>query len=518
MSRRLLSLLLCAAPLWVAAQTLTILHTNDTHSHIDAEGGVGGVLQRKALIDSVRAADRNVLLVDAGDAVQGTLFFKLFGGDVEYPLMDMMGYDIRILGNHEFDNGLPSLAGHLRRAKSALLSANYDFTGTPLQGMFAPYVIKKIDGKKVGFMGLNIDPHGIIAAENWKGIVPKDIIATAQATADDLRARGCAAVVAVTHIGYSNDTPVPMTTDVELARATTGIDAIISAHSHEVVSPASGPERPNVVQNAAGRPVLIAQTGRYGALLGLLKLDLSGRGEVVRESKMIPVAGVDPGKFDKKIEAFIGRYQAKVDSINARAVAWCPRALVNSKHYTLSAPLSNLAVDIVQQYAVHVLDSIGTPYTSDLAIMNCGGVRVPMPEGPVTEGEILSMFPFANYVVVVEMSGERLSALLAQAMAQQGQAPSWNVLGSYSSTPDKAEGILVDGQPIDPARTYHVATIDYLATGGDYLSEMVDAPVVWRDTRELCAVVMRYICALGAASVPVAPDPRPRFLPAHSLQ
>lgn len=150
--------LIAAAAIQVAARDLVILHTNDTHSLIDPDAfGRGGVLQRKAIIDSIRKTNKNVLLVDAGDKVQGTLYFKFFKGDVEYPLQNMLGVDISVLGNHEFDNGLDALAKNEAVLKADRLSANYDFTGTPAQGLYKPYVIKKsTDGKSVSLASTSI--------------------------------------------------------------------------------------------------------------------------------------------------------------------------------------------------------------------------------------------------------------------------------------------------------------------------------------------------------------------------
>ena len=135
----IMAVMIAGAALGAVARDLVILHTNDTHSLIlpDADGR-GGVLQRKAIIDSVRNANKDVILVDAGDKVQGTLYFKFFKGDVEYPLQNMLGVDISILGNHEFDNGLKALADNERKLKTDRISANYDFTGTPAEGLFKP--------------------------------------------------------------------------------------------------------------------------------------------------------------------------------------------------------------------------------------------------------------------------------------------------------------------------------------------------------------------------------------------
>jgi len=496
----------------IYAQNLVILHTNDTHSHIDAENGVGGVLQRKAIIDSVRHAEKNVVLVDAGDIVQGTLYFKLFGGEVEYPLMDMMGYDIQIPGNHEFDNGLEQLAKYYKRSGAAKISSNYDFSGTPLKGVFDPYVIKKIGGKEVGFMGINLDPEGIISPQNYAGLQYSDIIKTANATAAMLKQKGCDLVVAVSHIGYSDDSQTPKTTDVDLARASKGIDVIISGHSHEVVSPATK-ERPNIFTNAEGKPVLIQQTGRYGANLGYIKIDL-GNPAHPADARMIPVAGINPAKYDKKIASFIARYRHDVDSVNARQIAVCDVNMLNTKQYASSTPLSNFTADAVYQYACHVADSIGMARGVDLALINCGGIRLPMHAGPITEGQVLSTYPFINYIEIVEMPGTQLEKVLTQAALQKGQAVNGGVWISLDEAGKTVESILINGRPIDPAATYRMATLDYLAAGGDYQDELKKAKSIWRDTKELCATMMDYIVALGRAGIPVNPDPRPRIVKA----
>jgi 5'-nucleotidase/UDP-sugar diphosphatase len=504
-----LTLVVCAA--MASARDLVILHTNDTHSHVEAENGIGGVLQRKALIDSVRRAEKNVLLIDAGDIVQGTLYFKLFGGQVEYPLMDMMGYDVQIIGNHELDNGLDELARYYKRKGAAKLSANYDFSDTPLKGVFDPYIIRKIDGRKVGIMGLNLDPDGIVSPQNYRGVKYSDIIGTANATAAKLRSLGCELVIAVTHIGYSDDSGAGRTTDVDLAKASKGIDIIISGHSHELVSPDT-PERPNVFSNADGKPVLVEQTGRYGANLGYIKVDLDGGKPVVEEARMIPVVGQNSAKFDKKIERFIAPYTHIVDSINARRIAVCDVSMRNTKQYATSVLLSNFTADAVQQYAVSVADSISLPGGVDLTVVNSGGIRLPMDKGAITEGQILSTYPFTNYVEIVTMPGSALTEVLSQAALQKGQAVSEGVWIGLNEAGDKVESILVNGQPVDPAAQYNVATLDYLALGGDYLSAFKQARSVWKDSKELCAPMMRYVVDLGRAGIPVNPDPRPRIV------
>ena len=151
---------------------LVILHTNDTHSQIDPDDrdGLGGVARRKVLVDSVRRAEDNVLLVDAGDAVQGTLYFNLYGGEVEQKVMNALDYDLRILGNHEFDNGVDSLAAVLEEADGEFLATNYDLSQSPLADKFEKYTIRDVDGRRIGFIALNLRPEGMISEGNYDGV------------------------------------------------------------------------------------------------------------------------------------------------------------------------------------------------------------------------------------------------------------------------------------------------------------------------------------------------------------
>ncbi len=502
---------LCVAML-AGAQDLVILHTNDTHSHIDADKGVGGILQRKVLIDSVRAAEPNVLLLDAGDAVQGSLYFTLFGGKVEYKLMEMLGYDAQILGNHELDNGIDSLAQYYRKDGVAKLSANYDFSNTALRGVFSPYIIREVGKKKVGIMGLNLDPNGIVSDANYRGLKYNDIISTANATAAKLRSLGCSTVIAVTHIGYSSDSEAPTVTDVDLARASKGIDIIISAHSHEEVSPQT-PERPNLIRNAQGKPVLIEQTGRYGHKLGYIKLNLDGKSPKVVEARLIPVVHQDSSKFSREIINFLRPYAHYVDSVNARQIAISDVNMLNTKSYASSTLLSNFTADAVYSYATHCADSLGIKGGIDLALINCGGIRLPMDKGAVTEGQVLSTYPFINYVEIVEADGSLLREMLTQAALQKGQAVSAGVWIGTNADGSAVESILINGRPIDPLGTYRIATLDYLAGGGDYLSVFKKARRLWLDPQLLCRPMMQCIVNMGRAGIPINPDPRPRIVP-----
>jgi len=506
---------MAAAVVSLRAEHLVILHTNDTHSTIEpTSSGVGGILQRQAIIDSVRAAEPNTILVDAGDMVQGSLYFKFFRGDVEYPLFNMAGYDIRILGNHEFDNGMEELARQYRKVKGARLSSNYDFTDTPLRGLFDPYVIKKVRGKKIGFIGLNVNPESLIVEKNYEGMKYLPSIETANRTAEMLKKeKKCDMVVVVSHIGYSSDVGEP--TDVDLARSSRYIDMIIGGHSHTLLNPSDAESKyPSVVSNSDGRPVVIGQTGKYGRYIGKMDIDLEslGKGDPKIEYSLIPVTDRFPeASLRKDMKDFIAGYKAQVDSVNAHVIGRSAASLTNDRN----GGYANFAGDFAMWYADMKLDSlrsagVDVPHV-DMAVMNVGGIRQNMPVGNITEGQILSTFPFSNSMVVIELKGADIIEAMKVAARKGGEAISGNV---RVVTDGKGEllRVVINGREMDPDKTYVVSTIDYVAEGNDGLRTMANHRKVWRDEVEMCAPMLRYIHTLTDLGLPVAPDPTPRFV------
>lgn len=493
----------------MSAEKIVILHTNDTHSAIDPDvTGAGGVLQRKAVIDSVRKAEKNVITVDAGDMVQGSLYFKFFNGDVEYPLMNMTGYDIRVLGNHEFDNGLKELAKFYKNVKSDRLSANYDFSETPLKGMFEPYVIKKIGGKKIGFFGINVNPDGLIAKSNYEGLKFKDILKTANETADMLRnEKKCDVVVMVSHIGVSNKDSG--TTDYDVARASHNIDIIIGGHSHTLILPENKGKFPSVVKNADGRDVLVTQTGKYGKYVGEVTIDTDrlGHGDPF-EYKLIPVTDRFPQeKLDKKMVEFLKPYRHKVDSVNNNVIA---HALYDLNSDNPNGGYANWTADYARWYGNLKLDSLGMSRPV-IGLMNIGGVRQNMRKGDVTEGEMLATFPFGNRMVLKEVSGQDFIDAMKVAAGRGGECVSENV--RVVLNPDKTvEHVVVDGEIMDPAKTYTICTIDYLAEGNDQLSSLKRGRLLWSDDVIMSVPVLRYVKYINSLGLPIAPDPTGRFV------
>ena len=496
------------------AEKLVILHTNDTHSTIEPlPDGTGGVLQRKAVIDSVRGAEKNVILVDAGDVVQGTLFFKYFHGDVEYPLMDMMGYDIRVLGNHEFDNGMEELASRYRETKGTPVSANYDFSGTLLEGIFKPYEIKEVGGKKIGFFGINIDPTSIISEKNID-VNFLEIIPTANETARKLKHElGCDLVVAVTHIGYekTND----KTSDIELAQLSEDIDIIIGGHSHTMIDPLHPEVKPSLIPNIKGTPVRVVQTGKQGKYLGKITVDLDKLGEgsgADWEYELIPVTDRFPAEtFSSEIIEFLAPYKEKVDSVNNIPVAYSVYDLKNER----LGGMANMTADFGKWYTSHIADSLRALNKDfpavDLSVMNVGGIRHPMPKGIVTEGQIMSTYPFSNKIVIIGIKGKDIIEAMRIAAIKGGEAVSENIRVVTNEDGDLIR-VVIDGEEMDPEKEYIVGTIDYVAEGNDDLRSFANHRKLWESEDELCVPVLEWFRQQTALGLPIMPDLNPRFV------
>ena len=249
---------------------LTILHTNDTHSQIEPKAnGQGGYAHRMGLIREERKADKHLLLVDAGDFCQGTPYFNFYHGRVEINAMNRMGYDAATLGNHEFDNGLDTLAEVLKIAHFPVVCANYDFTGTALEPIIKPYTIVRKGGLKIGIFGLGCDPKGLISDKNFLPALYLEPYPIAQAMADTLRAQGCDIVVCLSHMGTYGKAPEDVC-DVSMVGCTRGIDVVIGGHTHQLYDHLR-------VAILDGDSIPVCQMSKSGAYLGKIMLFLGDK-------------------------------------------------------------------------------------------------------------------------------------------------------------------------------------------------------------------------------------------------
>lgn len=247
---------------------ITILHTNDVHSHIDPfpiddanYANLGGVARRYSLVESIRQENPNTLLLDAGDIFQGTPYFNFYGGELEFKLMSKLKYDAATIGNHDFDNGIDGLYAQLPHAEFEFLSANYDFSNTILDGHTKPYKVFHRDGIRIGVFGLGIELEGLVGKKLYKETKYLDPVGVAQDTIATLKSEEkCDLVICLSHLGYNYHSD--KISDTKLASLTRDIDLIIGGHTHSFL-----PE-PTVAKNSEGKNMLINQVGWAGINLG----------------------------------------------------------------------------------------------------------------------------------------------------------------------------------------------------------------------------------------------------------
>lgn len=276
MRRFCLSIFVCVFSVVAVAQKkqLVILHTNDTHSCImplnpnladTALAGRGGFLRRMALIEDERAKTPGLLLIDSGDFSQGSLYYNFYKGEVEVELMNRMGYDVATIGNHEFDFGLENMARIFRMAKFPIVCANYDFTGTSVEGLVKPYTIIKRNGLKIGLFGLSPQPKGLVDTTKFVGVKYLDPVETARRMAALLKTKKrCDVIICVSHLGWEDEE----LTDQMLVPATRDIDIVLGGHSHTYMKTLQ------YVKNVDGKDVPVDQNGKHGIWIGRIVLDL----------------------------------------------------------------------------------------------------------------------------------------------------------------------------------------------------------------------------------------------------
>lgn len=271
---------------------LTILYTNDQHSRIepfpanDAKyPGEGGFAKRASLIEKIKAEDKNVLLLDAGDIFQGTPYFNYFHGEIEYKLMTLMGYDAVTFGNHDFDMGCENILKQMPHAGFDFINCNYDFSDTLLSKnkKIAPYRIYKKGPLKIGVLGVGIDLENLVDIKYTNGIVYNDPIANANKIASILKNdEKCDYVICLSHLGYKYDSN--KISDIVLAEKSKNIDLIIGGHTHTFL------DTPQITLNSDKQQVQITQVGWAGVWLGKIEVFFSSYNKkTIQNNKNIPI-------------------------------------------------------------------------------------------------------------------------------------------------------------------------------------------------------------------------------------
>lgn len=263
-----------------SSETISILYTNDTHSRIDPipahaleYAGLGGIARRATLVKRIRAHEKHVLLLDAGDVFHGTPWFHLYGGRRSFELMSKMGYDAMCMGEHEFINGLEGFAEVAPAAEFPFLCANYYVTNTPIDPFVEKFMVRDFDGFRVGIFGLGIDLEGLVEKELYGPVRYRDPIVWARGMVRILTGyHKCDYIICLSHLGYRYENQ--QIDDCKLASQVDGIDLIIGGHTHTFL------DRPERIASSDGTETLITQAGHSGIRLGRIDLNVNDAGEV----------------------------------------------------------------------------------------------------------------------------------------------------------------------------------------------------------------------------------------------
>lgn len=471
---------------------VVLMFTNDTHSQIlpiKADDkyypAMGGVERRKVLIDSLRSEHPAALLVDAGDAVQGTGYFKIFAGEVETFVMNSLGYDVRTLGNHEFDNGCEALAATLAAFDGVTVSSNYEHKVPALREQIVPSYMVETDGVKVGYIGLNVNPDGLFFPSHAQGVVYNDPIAVTDSLSKALRAEGADVVVVLSHLGFTASAEdYKDVLDSVLVQNTRGIDLVIGAHSHTLLT------EPAYFTDADGLSVPVVQTGNRGAYLGYVDITLAtdkSRNNLV-EYRLFPVDERYDNRVDADFATALAQYTHTVDSIMGDVVGVASDTLYRARP---ESPFSNWACDAFVEVArKRCRDKI------DFAVLNMGGIRADIAPGEVTLGQIFEAFPFANHMFIVRLKGSDVRDLFEQIANRGGEGVSRDVC--LSIVEGAVEQVTIAGKPIDDNRYYNIATLNFLAYGGDGLVAFTRGEVIHEYAGDVYNIFASYVRNLTA--------------------
>lgn len=483
---------------------IVVLYTNDVHCGIDDQIGYAGLAAYKA--DKLKQTN-HVALVDAGDAIQGDLAGALSKGDYIVDIMNEVGYDIAVPGNHEFDFGMDTFLELTKKAKAKYISANFMDTKTD-KTVFDPYVIKEYGDKKVAFVGISTpesitkstpayfqDEKGNYIYDFCNDMTGKKVYDAVQTAIDAAKKDGANYIIAVGHMGIDEQSS-PWTSKEVIAN-TSGLDAFIDGHSHSTVAS-------ETIKDKAGKDVVLSQTGTKLAAIGELIITADG--------KISTSLITDYTAKDEKTAALIASINDKIAAVSSKKVG------------TSEVLLTTLDADgkrAIRNQETNLGDFCADAYriigNADIGIMQGGGIRADIKAGDITYGDIITMYPWGSMFGVIEATGQQiLDALEMGARTTPGEVggflqvsgityeidttvPSTVVTDENSmfvkvSGARRVVNVMVNGTPIDPKKTYTVASTTYILTQeGDGMSMFKGCKEVTKESLVDTEVVLKYI-------------------------
>ena len=470
-----LAFLLTAALLAAASAkplTVTILHTDDLHAHVEptkiGENLYGGYTRQATLMNKYSQSDVNPLILSGGDTFQGTLFFNLYKGLADVLFMNLQGYQAMAVGNHEFDDGPPALAAFAQKATFPLLSSNIDVSQEPLlKDLIKPYVVLTVDGEKVGVIGA-VTPDLPLISSPGDNVKMLDLMTSLNASVKALEAQGVNKIILTSHLGY--------TLEQEVAAKVPGIDVIVGGHSHTLLGtfdnkdfPKSEGPYPTVVPNPDGHKTLLLAAWEWGKVFGRLKVDFDDNGAVTTwEGNPIPVT-MDIAE-DPTSRKMLDTLTVPLTALRRQIIGQTSTGLNGAREDVRKR--ENSMGNVLADAALMAGEKGGAV----IGLVNGGGVRSSIDQGPITYEEAITVQPFGNTLTLLDLTGAELKQALEHGVATwaEGKGQFLNVSKGVQYTFDLAKpagqrlvSATLNGQPLDDAKTYTVAVNTFTATGGD---------------------------------------------------
>ncbi len=487
-----------------AEYTLHILHTNDIHSRIEsinkydstcnAEGEAegkcfGGVARIKTAMDALRTklGNQNVVVLDAGDPFQGSLFYTTYKGAAEAEFMEAIGYDAMAVGNHEFDDGPQGLADFIGAVSFPVVSGNLDLTSeASLKGKVDDHLVLEIGGEKIGIVSA-LATDTVDTSSPGDNVVFQDEIESLAADAAALEEMGVTKIIALNHVGLPKD--------LEIAGAVPALDVVIGGHSHSLMlnDDEGTPAYPEMVD---GTPV--AQAYAYSKYIGHLTVTFDDAGNVtaVEGNPVLLDASYEP---DAAIVARVAEMGAPIEEMKTRVVAATSDIVEGDRSVcrVMECSMGNLVADAM-------LDRVKDQGVV-IAIQNGGGLRASIDAGEVTMGEVLSVLPFQNTLSTFTVSGQMIVDALENGVSQmeevKGRFP--QVAGmSFTVDPSAEVGsrisdVMIGGAPVDLAKMYGAVSNNYVRNGGDGYKMFRDAADAYDYGPDLADVTAEYLAQNG---------------------
>jgi len=470
---------------------LVVLHTNDTHGAVLAtKDGTGGFASQAAFIKQVRAQYQDVIVLHAGDVNTGSALSNMFNAEPDIMSLNAIGYDAVTLGNHEFDGPLSKLQKQISLSKFPWISANIKQGN----GYFVkPYIIKKYGGFRVAVIGLTTRRTLTIASPD-KSLTFTDEIETAKQMVNLVRTKEHADIVIV--CGHLGDVPETdeQETSVKLAENVPGIDLIVDGHSHSYFA------EPKVVN---GTPIVTANV--YGKYVGegVMTIQNGKKTGFTWKPVEITTKAFEPDPdVTKLLEPYVQKADASLKDVVLTTTAPFPFGQKLTRYQEMAS--GDVLGDAMTSYCRNQGIAV------DCAVTNGGGIRSELPAGNVTRGDVLTMLPFDNVLYVLTLKGSDVADLFNFIGSIKQGAGAWAQVSKevkYTITYDASgsgtiSGLTIGGQPVDPAKTYKIATNDYMAGGGDGYAAFTKSIDTFNSSMLLSSVFIDYVKSFRGSFTP----------------